>query len=162
MRNQLIADYKINGFVNIVISAGNGRSITGKRDTDQFTGLEAVAYWKKRTDDRRCWVIALGTNDMISINKDARIKKMKAALGNDKAMWVGVSANSRTRPSYNGLNAFAWNHLLIKNDVNVYDWSADVKPSWFAPDGIHYTTNGLLNRSSLITNAARSVFTVPH
>jgi hypothetical protein len=152
----LKSEYEKNGFVNVHITAGNGRSITGSRASDGTSGLDAVRYWKARTPEGRCWVVALGTNDASSRNKTERIVKMVGALGNDRAMWVNVSMSSNARQNYNGFNAFVWNYLLVESRLRVYDWASDVRPSWFAPDKIHYTNEGSRQRARLIPlNAKR-------
>lgn len=156
MRRYLETDYAKYGFINVVISAGNGRSILYSSGSDTMSGLDAVAYWKARTPEGRCWVIALGTNDLISTNKAERIDKMIGALGADRAMWVNTYVNSRTRPKYNGLNAYAWNALLEQRNLNILDWASVVQPTWLTKDGIHYTTEGSQNRSAIITKCAAS------
>ena len=160
MQKYLKNDYEWRGFTKVTISAGNGRSITGKRAADRFTGLEAVNYWKQRTPSGRCWVIALGTNDMSSSNKNDRIALLTKAIGDDRSIWVNVSVNYPNRKHYNGLNAYAWNYYLIQNKVDIFDWASHVQTSWFSPDGIHYTTEGSKNRSTLIAEAAREAFSL--
>lgn len=154
MSKYIKADYERNGFTNVVIDAVNGRSIVNPGKPGKMSGLQAVAHWKKKTPDGRCWVIALGTNDVTSNNKQSRIDKMAGALGTDRALWVNVYVNSSTRPSYNGLNAFAWNQLLLRRGLNVYDWASAIRPEWLSSDGIHYTTEGSKQRSALIARAA--------
>ena len=154
MSRHLRSDYESQGFTNVVISAGNGRSVTHASKSDTMSGLEAVRHWKTRTPEGRCWVIALGTNDVISNNKEERIDRMIGALGDDRAMWVNVYVDSKSRPKYNGLNAFAWNRLLTQKGVNVFDWASVVRPEWLSRDGIHYTAEGSKQRAKLIARAA--------
>ena len=158
MGSNLRKDYESAGFQNIVITASNGRSITGPGSSGGMTGLQAVNYWRAKTPSDRCWVIALGTNDAISTNKQSRISQMNNALNGDRALWVNISINSKTRPKYNWLNGFAWNYLLVANGLRVYDWASDVDPAWLSPDGIHYTSEGSRQRSAHISRAAAREF----
>lgn len=153
----LIRDYTANGFTNVTVSAGNGRSIPRHTSTDTMSGLEAVRYWKVRTPAGRCWVIALGTNDAASPSrpdKSERIDILSAEIGKDRALWVNVAMDSRTRPNYNGLNAFAWNTLLIEKGLTVFNWAQATQPGWFNKDGIHYNNEGNRWRSAWIAYAA--------
>ena len=154
MGKELERQYELRGFSNVIVSAGNGRSITKSRKPDPLSGIQAVNYWKARTPQGRCWVIALGTNDATATNKQERITLMKQALAGDKALWINVAMNSPTRPKYNGFNAIVWNLLLIHNGVDIYDWASVVKPEWFTPDKIHYTAEGSRQRATALANAA--------
>lgn len=158
MGSNLRKDYESVGFRNIVISASNGRSITGPGSSGGMTGLQAVNYWRGKTPSDRCWVIALGTNDAISTNKQSRISQMNNALSGDRALWVNISINSKTRPKYNWLNGFAWNYLLVTNGLRVYDWASDLDSAWLSADGIHYTSEGSRQRSAHISRAAAREF----
>jgi hypothetical protein len=42
--------------------------------------------------------------------------------------------------------------------MRVLNWSALVQPSWFIPDGIHYTSDGYVQRSAIIANALAEAF----
>ena len=154
MGKELERQYELRGFPNVIVSAGNGRSITKSRNPDPLSGIKAVNYWKARTPQGRCWVIALGTNDATATNKQERITLMKQALAGDKALWINVAMNSPTRPKYNGFNAIVWNLLLIHNGLTVFDWSAQANPGFFNFDGIHYNTRGNRERATAIANAA--------
>jgi len=158
MGSDLRKDYESAGFQNIIITATNGRSITGPGSSGGMSGLQAVNYWRGKTPSDRCWVIALGTNDAISANKQNRISQMNIALGGDRALWVNISINSKTRPKYNWLNGFAWNYLLVTNGLRVYDWASDINPAWLSADGIHYTSEGSRQRSVHISRAAALEF----
>jgi len=122
-----------------------------------MSGVQAIRHWKTRTPAGRCWVIALGTNDAaanFSPTKEQRIDMMVAELAGDKALWINVAMNSRSRPNYNGLNAFAWNTLLVDNGLTVFDWAKVAQPEWFSTDGFHYNTTGSRWRSAWIAYAA--------
>ncbi len=56
-------EYKRMGYSNAVISAAGSRTIFNKMPSDKHTGMQAIDYWKKRSDKNSCWIIALGTND---------------------------------------------------------------------------------------------------
>lgn len=154
MAKELEAKYRLRGFPNVIVSAGNGRSITKSRYPDRMSGLKAVDYWKVNTTSSRCWVIALGTNDATATNKQERIALMKQALTGEKSLWINVAMNSPTRPKYNGFNALVWNLLLIHNQLTVFDWSAQANPRFFNFDGIHYNTQGNQARATAIADAA--------
>jgi len=122
-----------------------------------MSGVQAIRHWKTRTPAGRCWVIALGTNDAaanFSPTKAQRIDMMVNELAGDKALWINVAMNSRSRPNYNGLNAFAWNTLLVDKGLTVFDWNKVAQPEWFSTDGFHYNTTGNKWRSAWIAYAA--------
>jgi hypothetical protein len=45
--------------------------------------------------------------------------------------------------------------------MRVLNWAALVKPSWFIPDGIHYTSAGYVQRSAIIASALAEAFPQP-
>jgi len=115
-----------------------------------------------------CWVIALGTNDAAdvavgsNVGLAARIQRMMSLLGDQPVMWVNVTSLVASGP-YSDRNMRQWNQALLQAcplypDMRVYDWAAVARPSWFIPDGIHYTPQGYAERSRLIADALARAF----
>jgi lysophospholipase L1-like esterase len=60
-------------------------------------------------------------------------------------------------------NMRAWDRTLLAAcakypNMRVYDWAAAVKPAWFLPDGIHYTSAGYAARAAAIAGALARAF----
>ncbi len=124
-------------------------------------GLRAHGY-------RGCWVLALGTNDTAdvyvgsNVGLDERVERMMSVIGNQPVLWVNVRSLVRSGP-YAEANMERWNQTLLEAcarypNMRVYDWAHDVKPAWFIPDGIHYTTDGYIARARLIARALARAF----
>lgn len=165
----LRSDYAQFNISDVVLSVGNGRSISYKKPPDSMTGIEAVRYWKNKLQGRMvCWVIALGTNDASSTSKpddSTRIDLLMKEIGQDKVLWVNVWMDSKTRPDYSVAHAKQWNSLLLSKfgrnrNVSILDWATICKanPSWLLGDGIHYSTSGSVQRSKIITYVAGLLF----
>jgi hypothetical protein len=115
-----------------------------------------------------CWVIALGTNDAAdlavgsNVSLAARIQRMMSLLRDRPVMWVNVTSLVTSGP-YADRNMRQWNRALLQAcpdypDMRVYDWADAAQPSWFIPDGIHYTPPGYAQRARLIANALAHAF----
>ncbi len=115
-----------------------------------------------------CWVIALGTNDAAdvavgsNVGLAARIQRMMSLIGDQPVMWVNVISLLASGPYANG-NMQQWDRDLLQAcpsypNMRVYDWAAVAKPSWFIPDGIHYTPQGYAERARLIADALAHAF----
>lgn len=143
---QLKTNYQKHGYTNITIDAKNGRSTK--------TAQTTIQKHKNNTPPTRCWIIALGTNDLHANNKQQRIQQTLTLLNGDPTLWITTYANSPTRPNYNNLNAYAWNTLLQQNGATTYNINPHIKPNWLQPDGIHYTQTGNQQRATLIPQAA--------
>jgi hypothetical protein len=77
-------------------------------------------------------------------------------------MWVNVKTLLTSGP-YAEANMRAWDAALLKACdrypyMRIYDWAADVKDSWFIPDGTHFTSPGYAARGRLIADALRASF----
>jgi len=115
-----------------------------------------------------CWVIALGTNDAAdvavgsNVGLPARIQRMMSLIGDQPVMWVNVTSLVASGP-YADRNMRQWNQALLQAcpsypNMRVYDWAAVAQPSWFIPDGIHYTPYGYAQRARLIADALAHAF----
>jgi peptidoglycan/LPS O-acetylase OafA/YrhL len=115
-----------------------------------------------------CWVIALGTNDAAdvavgsNVGLAARIQQMMSLIGDQPVMWVNVTSLLASGP-YADSNMRQWNAALLQAcpsypNMRVYDWAAVAQPSWFIPDGIHYTPVGYAQRARLIADALAHAF----
>jgi hypothetical protein len=116
-----------------------------------------------------CWILALGTNDAADlaagseVGLKTRINRMMAIIGNQPVMWVNVLTLPGS-PQYYGEDGMKhWNEDLLAAcrrypDMRVYDWAAHAKPSWFVPDGVHYTTPGYERRTRLIARGLVKAF----
>jgi len=115
-----------------------------------------------------CWVLALGTNDTAdlavgsNVGLAARIQRMMSVIKGQPALWVNVRSELHAGP-YAERNMQAWDAALLQAcrrypNMRVLNWSALVQPSWFIPDGIHYTSAGYGQRSAIIANALAEAF----
>jgi peptidoglycan/LPS O-acetylase OafA/YrhL len=115
-----------------------------------------------------CWVFALGTNDTAdlavgsNVGLSARIHRMMSVTRGQPALWINVRSLLHAGP-YAERNMLAWNAALLQAcrrypNMRVLNWAALVKPSWFIPDGIHYTSAGYARRSALIATALAKAF----
>jgi hypothetical protein len=115
-----------------------------------------------------CWVLALGTNDTAdvyvgsNVDREQRIEKMMALIGNQPVLWVEVTSLLSSGP-YARQNMELWNQALRQAlprypGMRVYDWPAVARKPWFIADGIHYTTNGYKHRATAIADALAEAF----
>jgi lysophospholipase L1-like esterase len=117
---------------------------------------------------RGCWILALGTNDAADVKAGsnvglpARIAHMMAIIGDQPVMWVNVT--TLVNSGYYAKGAMQqWNLDLLAACrrhplMRVFDWAAEANPSWFIPDGIHYTSAGYVQRTRLIAEALVKAF----
>lgn len=116
-----------------------------------------------------CWILALGTNDAADVAAGStfslrtRIAQMMSIIGNQPVLWINVVTlpNATTFYSEDGMRRWD-DDLLAACDkyprMRVFDWAAHAKPSWFIPDGIHYTTTGYIARTRQIVGALVKAF----
>jgi lysophospholipase L1-like esterase len=115
-----------------------------------------------------CWVIALGTNDAAdvavgsAVSMPARIQDLMNLLSPQPVMWVNVITLLHSGP-YSESMMQQWNRDLLQAcahypNMRVYNWAAAARPSWFIPDGIHYTPYGYAQRSRDIAQALAQAF----
>ena len=159
------AEYEKIGYKNAVISAAGSRSIFTKTANDKFTGLEAVKYYKKRSDSKTCWVIALGTNDS-GLLKYWKAKTAIVAIvdeiPNAKILWVNVWKGKTKK---NGPTAIMWNNMLNyvaanRPNVTVLDWAklASENKNWINPDGVHHNMLGSQARARIIAREVNNLW----
>lgn len=158
-------EYAKIGYPNAIISAHGSRSVFGKLPKDDLTGLEAVKYWKARTDKRACWVIALGTNDSGFFkygNTSNRIHAVMAELRGRRVIWVNVWKGAGNGNKQNARN---WNKNLViaakrYPEMRVLDWAKIVKTqnNWLNPDKVHYNMVGSKARAKVIAAEVNSLW----
>lgn len=111
-----------------------------------------------------CWVFALGTTDTANlalapggVSREERIDRMMAIADGDPVMWVNTRT-VLTEGAWSNRWMKLWNQELSAAQMRyanlvIYDWAAVAETSWFAVDGIHYTTEGYTRRAVLVANA---------
>lgn len=108
------------------------------------SGVEAVRGVSWRPD---CWVIALGTNDVLRGDPqtfDADIRTLLDAIPSGRVLWVSVGPQVK-------LWTDVWNRALVRAGVELVRWEPDSE--WLKPDGIHVTAVGARERARLIGRA---------
>jgi hypothetical protein len=163
---RLGARYAAVGVRHALIDASGGRSIV-EALPGQVNGYNAASTWAGH-GYRGCWVIALGTNDTANVSAGsqvgrlARIERMMTVTAGAPTMWVNVSTMLGAGP-WSQANMRAWNQTLQAAcarypNMRIFDWAAAVKPAWFVPDGIHYTSAGYAARAAAIGGALARAF----
>ncbi len=116
-----------------------------------------------------CWILALGTNDAADVAAGStfslrtRIAQMMSIIGKQPVLWVNVLTLPTATTYYNESGMRRWDEDLLSAcskypTMQVYDWAAHAKTSWFIPDGIHYTPTGYIARTRLIVGALVKAF----
>jgi hypothetical protein len=165
-RLRIAAQYRRVGVTRFIPEVSGARSIY--ETWHGFPNGYTVAQRLIRAGYRGCWVIALGTNDAADVavgsamSVPARIREMMTLIGNQPVLWVNVVTRLSSGP-YAESHMQAWDRDLLRAcprypTMRVYDWAAVAQPSWFIPDGIHYTPQGYAQRSRLIANALAVAF----
>jgi peptidoglycan/LPS O-acetylase OafA/YrhL len=163
---RIAAQYRRVGVTRFIPEVSGARSIV--ETWHGFPNGYTVAQQLLAGGYHGCWVIALGTNDAAdlavgsNVGLPARIQRMMSLIGNQPVMWVNVISLLASGP-YADRNMRQWNQALLQAcpsypNMRVYDWAAVAKPSWFIPDGIHYTPPGYAERSRLIADALAHAF----
>jgi hypothetical protein len=149
------------------MDASGGRSIVEVLP-GQVNGYNVARAWRSE-GYRGCWVFALGTNDTANVAVDssavglmARIERMMSVAHGEPVMWV----NTRTELSggpWAQAREQLWDATLIRAlrmypNMRIFDWAAVARPSWFLPDGIHYTSAGCAHRARAIADALARAF----
>lgn len=159
--DRIDAQYKRVGVTNVQTEISGARSII-----EHLAGQENAADVAKRIKTagyEGCWVFALGTTDSANMaagstyDQSERIRRMMEVVGDDPVLWVNVKTIETTGSWRNEVMA-AWNDGLADAthtypNIHVYDWAAVVEDDWFTDDGIHYTSDGYIERSRLIADA---------
>ncbi len=132
---------------------------------DVAVGIKAAGY-------EGCWVLALGTTDTANVavagsgpSRADRIDRMMAVIGDDPTLWVDVKTLVGSGP-WSNANMQLWNAALAEAtlrypNLRVYDWATVVPDGWFSDDGIHYTSEGYIQRARLIADALAALFPAP-
>ena len=118
---------------------------------------------------RGCWILALGTNEAADVAAGStfglrtRIAQMMSIIGDQPVMWVDAITLASAPQFYGDAGMRRWNEDLLSAChkypmMRVFDWAAHAKPSWFIPDGIHYTMDGYIARTRLIAHALVRAF----
>jgi hypothetical protein len=163
---RLDAQYARVGVTSSRLEASGGRSVV-ERLPGQQNGVE-VATRLRASGFSGCWVIALGTCDAANVaigsrvTRAQRVERMMAVIGSDPVLWVDV-ATRVTRGAWADAQMQLWNAdlaaaLVRHPNARTYHWTAQVKPSWFTSDGIHYTSSGYASRASLVADALAAAF----
>jgi peptidoglycan/LPS O-acetylase OafA/YrhL len=134
--------------------------ISGARSTyETYDGIPNAATIAKQYSSRGyrgCWILAVGTNDVANslsspVKMAERIKRMMHIVGGDPVMWIGV-VTLLSGGDYAESGMQQWNQTLLADcrrypNMRIYNWPAEVKRSWFIPDGIHYYSPGYVARN---------------
>ncbi len=116
-----------------------------------------------------CWILALGTNEAADVAAGSsfglrtRIAQMMSIIGAEPVMWVNAITLASAPQFYGNAGMQLWNADLVSAchrypTMRVFDWAAHAKPSWFIPDGIHYTPDGYVARTRLIAQTLVRAF----
>ncbi len=163
---RLAAQYARVGVASALINASGGRSIV-ETLPGQVNGYNVARAWAGQ-GFRGCWVFALGTNDTANVfvgspvSRMARIEEMMSVADGQPVMWVNVWTLVSSGP-WSQAEMRIWNQTLLQAcsrypNMRIFDWAAVVKPSWFLPDGIHYTSPGYAARARAIADALARAF----
>lgn len=125
------------------------------------SGLNAIKRLRTGSTDPGTWIIALGTNDVSSVQRgtdpETIIRPILDELGPDtEVLWVNLHV-----PKYQqGVDLFNGALLRLTGEyphLKVADWEsvATLNPGWLQADGVHYTVEGSKQRSSFVAGASR-------
>jgi lysophospholipase L1-like esterase len=163
---RIATQYRDVGVTNFVPEVSGARSLY-----ETWHGIPngyTVAQGLVRRGYEGCWVIALGTNDAADVavgsamSMPARITALMNLLSPQPVMWVNVITLLNSGPYAESMMQ-RWNRDLLQAcagypNMRVYNWAAVANPSWFIPDGIHYTPYGYAQRSRDIAQAIAQAF----
>ncbi len=149
-------------------SRSPARARSTRRSRGQPNAEDVARAWKQQGFDG-CWVFALGTNEAANvaagstIGYDERINRMMSVADGDPVLWVNVRSRVADGGPYDNKNMQAWDKALLGAcsrypNMRIFDWSDEVKDSWFIDDGIHFTTPGYAARGKRIANALLNAF----
>jgi hypothetical protein len=164
--DNLAVRYASVGVEKSYLRASGGRSIVEELP-GQVNGY-GVAQNLRSSGFRGCWVIALGTNDTANVaggstvGRLARIEQMLSVAHGEPVMWVDVKT-LLSGSYWSDQNMRLWNGALRQAcakypNLRVFDWAAVANPAWYAPDGIHYSSDGYAARARLIAKALARAF----
>jgi len=163
---RLDAQYARVGAASSVLETSGGRSVV-ERLPGQQNGFE-VASRLRAGGFSGCWVIALGTCDAANVakgsrvNRVQRIERMMSVVGTDPVLWVDVGTQV-ANGFWANTQMQLWNQDLTATltrypNARIYRATAQMQPSWFTRDDIHYTSTGYIARASLTADALAANF----
>ena len=163
---RLPARYAAVGVRHLNMDASGGRSIV-EALPGQVNGYNVAKAWRA-AGYRGCWVFALGTNDAANVangsavSDTARIDEMMSVANGQPVMWVNT-VTTTSSGFWANANEQAWDKALTLAaarypNMRIFDWSSVAQPSWFLPDGIHYTPFGCAMRAKAIADALARAF----
>jgi len=163
---RLPARYAAVGVRHLNMDASGGRSIV-EALPGQVNGYNVAKAWRA-AGYHGCWVIALGTNDAANVANGsavgdaARIDQMMSVANGQPVMWVNT-VTTTSSGFWANANEQAWDKALTVAaarypNMRIFDWSAVAQPSWFLPDGIHYSPYGCAMRAKAIADALARAF----
>jgi peptidoglycan/LPS O-acetylase OafA/YrhL len=165
-RLRIDARYRAVGVNRVITEISGARSIV-----ETYRGqpnAEQVVESRSGFGYHGCWVLALGTNEVANqqvggvVPLDDRIDRVMRHLDGQPALWTNVRTRVQSGP-YAESHMDDWGAALARAcdrypNLRVYDWASDVDPSWYIPDGIHYTQPGYAERGRLIAAALAKAF----
>lgn len=116
-----------------------------------------------------CWVMAMGVNDTANVEVggpgpiDMRIDRLMEPLGDQPVLWPTVITNRLNQnPAYDNRAMQEFNQALLEAckrypNLRIYDWAGETEQEWF-DDGVHYTTEGNIERARRFAVALASTF----
>lgn len=136
--------------------------------SDGVANAQDVAQsWKAQGFDG-CWVLALGTNDAVSVAAGSemtaadRIGAMMDIAHGDPVLWINLKSLVPSGPTSNA-NMESWDRALLAAcnrypNMRVYDWAAQARDEWYAEDGVHFTAEGNAERAAGVAAALLAAF----
>ena len=164
--SRLDAQYARVGVASSRVEVSGGRSIV-ERLARQENGFE-VARRLRAEGFSGCWVVALGLCDAANVARGARvtrtqrIDRMMSVIGSDPVLWIDVGTKV-TGGFWADRHMQQWNQDLASTvarypNARVGAVTAGTQPSWFASDGIHFTSAGYAGRAALMADLLAATF----
>ncbi len=151
------------GLDTVVVAAHGRRAIMTHTPDDLDSGLDAAAWMRRLPID--CWLVAIGTNDVIDIARGAAdyshrqaIEAMMTAIdpaGRAPVLWVNLRTAAATGRNANA-NMVTFNGVLRNatrrwKNLHVADWAA-TRPGGFKQDGVHLNPAAQRTRAAWIAS----------
>lgn len=144
----------------VVVDAVSGRHIVGG-SSEGLAAVEGVLAEDPEVDGR-CWVVALGTNDVGAVSgaEDAS-RRVESVLDKvpegEQVLWVDVMSSSAAAAGFSPERMGMFNDALGeaatgRDNVSVVEWSAETSPDMFT-DGIHLTGAGYQQMAQFVADA---------
>ncbi len=150
------------GVGRIVVSAHGFRAIMSHVPGDLDTGLTAAQWMRGRGID--CWIVAMGTNDVVDIARGVATYTAGVAIGAmmraiDPAgaapvLWVNLFTSPAATGAHANIHMAAFDDALRQaagtwSNLRIADWAA-TSPTQFKADGVHPTALGQQARAAWI------------